>query len=181
MPFLRCPATADSDVAGPWRMLSRFAVTTPVSASGSVPAGASRRRWAHLVEGERRSWIVFAAGCDLFVSEDGGNAVFVDEESAELFDDSNLRRLESLPAGGFRFIAVHGTHDLLCAVLAAEPGEVAVPVGFREAAGVVHLDADRVLIQAYPVLPPTASGVPAYGVEGQKLGDRAVARDDEVG
>ncbi len=82
---------------------------------------------------------------------------------------------------GFRAatVAVFGQLHFGGRVGLAEPGHELLALSVQQA-GVVHLDADGVVVQAIESIPLAHAGVPGHAVERRELHDAAVASEHDV-
>jgi hypothetical protein len=107
-----------------------------------------------------------AAGGDVLMAQHLFQPVVGHQQLGQFQRPFDLCTGVAVPGPHRAAVAVGGQHHLLGRVLGLEPGEVA-PAGLGECAGVVHLDADGVGVQAAHPRPVADAGMPGHHIEGQ--------------
>jgi len=142
---------------------------------GTTPQGAG----AHGRQRERRAGVDLATARNVFVAQHVLQAVVRHQRLAQLQRALDLHFGEVVPWPQAATVPVLGHHHFVVGIGLAEPGDAALALAVQQA-GVVHLDADGVVVQAVDAVPLAHAGMPGHRIEGSELHDAPVAPEHDV-
>jgi len=139
----------------------------------------AQRAAAHRSQRKRRTRVDLAPARNVFVAQHVLQTVVRHQHFAQRQRAFDLHLGEVVPGPHAATVAVLGHHHLVVGVGLAEPRHAAFTLAVQQA-GVVHLDADGVVVQAVKPVPLAHAGVPGHGVERRELHDAPVAPEHDV-